>query len=55
MLVLDDLYGDNLMATTEKDAERKLREATAALSEQPRARQEVIKSFSALGAAQRDR
>lgn len=35
------------MATTQRDAERRLREATAALSAQPRARQELIKSFSA--------
>jgi hypothetical protein len=35
------------MATTQREAERRLREATAALSAQPRARQELIKAFSA--------
>jgi len=36
------------MATTETDPEYTLREATAALSAQPRARQDVIRPFAAL-------
>jgi hypothetical protein len=35
------------MATSEREATRELREATEALAEQPRARQAVIKAFSA--------
>jgi hypothetical protein len=43
-IVLDDLYGDNIMATTQR-AQRELREARRELAEQPRARQELIQSF----------